>query len=475
MAKFIRCFFYIIPFLALSPMMVNSAQPSTYKNLQNIQLPARYTATVSPVGKPSFPTQTFGSASNELFPPASTLKLLTATAAKLVLGDSFSFTTSLLRANNDIIIKFSGDPTLTTKDLSQLLSKLTFSGVKRIKGDIWIDNSQFDGYEAAVGWPWDILGVCYSAPSSAVTLDRNCVYGSIYTNDDGTTRVYVPKAFPVVATTSSVAVSLEEQKKKRCFLDLYSTRENHYHLDGCLAFRNDPLPLKFAVRAPSLYAKEQVVSILKRLKIKLDGDIKIGTPTSKKEKQLLAIKRSPVLSDLITTMLHRSDNLIANNIAKTIGAKFYNQPGSFSNAALAMKEVLGKEGINLDTAQIYDGSGLSRSNRLSAKQLVDVLEYIAENDSKLHLVASMAKAGESGTLRNRSSMRKAPVKGAIIGKSGSLYGTYNMAGFGLDKAGKPSSAFVQLVTDYFPETKKQKSQLPLFEREFYQYIVKSSK
>lgn len=476
MYKFIRrCFYFAIPLVALFPLVVTAAQPSTYKTIQNIDLPARYVTTVSPVGNPRFPTQTFGSSSNELFPPASTLKLLTATAAKLVLGDSFSFTTSLQRTGNDIVIKFSGDPTFTTKDLEQLISKLTYSGYSRIRGDIWLDNSQFVGYETAVGWPWDILGVCYSAPSSAITIDRNCVYGSIYTNDNGTTRVYVPKAYPITATTSSLAVSAEEQIQKRCFLDLYTTIENHYHLDGCLAFRNEPLPLKFAVRNPDLYAKEQVTTLLKKLKIKLDGEIKIGTPDGKRERQLLAVKRSPVLSDLVTTMLQRSDNLIANSLAKTVGANYYKQPGSFTNGALAIKRVLGKEGINLDTAQIYDGSGLSRSNRLSAKHLIEVLNYIADNDAQLHILDSMAKSGISGTLRNRSSMRKAPVKGAIIGKSGSLYATYNMAGFGLDKAGKPSTAFVQLVTDYFPKNQTQRSQLTLFETQFYQYVVEHSK
>ncbi|MGT0150760.1 D-alanyl-D-alanine carboxypeptidase [Vibrio metschnikovii] len=61
-----------------------------------------------------------------------------------------------------------------------------------MSGDIWLDISQFSGYQRAVGWPWDSLGVCYSAPVSAVNLDGNCIQASIYTQDNGSTRVYVP-------------------------------------------------------------------------------------------------------------------------------------------------------------------------------------------------------------------------------------------------------------------------------------------
>lgn len=85
------------------------------------------------------------------YPPASTQKILTALAAKLELGDKFRFHTDLMRSGQDWIIRFSGDPTLTTADLTTLLKAMKAQSGGRIEGDLWLDNSVFSGYERAVG------------------------------------------------------------------------------------------------------------------------------------------------------------------------------------------------------------------------------------------------------------------------------------------------------------------------------------
>ena len=190
---------------------------------------------------------------SQYFPPASTLKIVTALAAKLELGDEFQFATSIEKTGRDVVLRFSGDPTLTTQDLKQLLSQLRNSGTKKISGDLWLDNSAFTGYDRAVGWPWDILGVCYSAPASAISLDGNCVQASIYTQEDGKTRVYVPEHQPIYVTTVASSVSKIEQESSQCDLELLSSPDNHYQLQGCLQNRSKPLPLKFAVQDPALY------------------------------------------------------------------------------------------------------------------------------------------------------------------------------------------------------------------------------
>ena len=161
--------------------------------------------------------------SDQYFPPASTLKLVTALAAKLELGDNFRFETQLEQIGKDVVIHFSGDPTLATEDLKQLFVVAKRNGLSRIDGDIWLDNSAFTGYDRAVGWPWDILGVCYSAPATAISLDGNCVQASIYTQEDGNTRVYVPEHFPVYVTTQASSVSKDQQESTQCDLELISS------------------------------------------------------------------------------------------------------------------------------------------------------------------------------------------------------------------------------------------------------------
>ncbi|MEZ8492645.1 serine-type D-Ala-D-Ala carboxypeptidase [Vibrio splendidus] len=417
--------------------------------------------------------------SDGFYPPASTLKLVTALAAKLELGDDFHYTTSIARSGNDSIISFSGDPTLQREQLKSLLGQYAKSQSRTIKGNLYLDNSTFTGYQRAVGWPWDILGVCYSAPSSAMTLDSNCAQASIYTKDNGSTRVYIPAHYPIDVTTTAATVTRSGQKATQCDLELITTPDNAYKLSGCLVERKKPLPLKFAIQNPELYTYQVVTSLLEELKIQVKGDVIVGKKAKANKTRLVASHHSEKLPELLDTMLKKSDNLIADNLTKTLGATFYVQPGSFNNGTEAIKQILlTKANIDLSKAQLVDGSGLSRNNRMRSQTMAQVLRYIWENDQQLNLVGAMPTSGTDGTLKYRQSMRKAPIQGNIIAKSGSLYGSYNMAGFGLDKAGKPNSLFVQFVRDYFPEEqdpdKPVEAPITQFERAFYKDVVEFS-
>ncbi len=416
---------------------------------------------------------------DQLFPPASTLKIVTALAAKLELGDGFTFNTKLESSGSDAIISFSGDPTLLTSDLQKMLTRAKKNGLRKINGDLWLDNSAFTGYDRALGWPWDILGVCYSAPVSAISLDDNCVQASLYTQKNGKTRAYVPEHQPIQVTTRAQTVSSSTKKSRHCELGLIAKPSNHYELTGCIVDRGDkPLPLKIAVQDPELYTSKKIEHLLRKTGIVLRGKIRIGTPPDKK-RQLQALHQSKPLPRLLDVMLKRSDNLIADALTKTLGAKFFIQPGSFANGTQAIKQIIfAHTGINIQSARLEDGSGLSRSNRLSAPSMAAILRYIWRNEHKLNLIAIMPKSGESGTLHYRKSMRKAPIKGQLIAKSGSIYGTYNMAGYGLDKNGQPNTVFVQFVSDYFPDKNsgKRASLPPItqFEKLFYQDVIRFS-
>ncbi len=414
----------------------------------------------------------------QLFPPASTLKIVTALAAKLELGDDFRFRTTLETSASDAVISFVGDPTLQTEDLKKLLTLAKKNGLSKIEGDLWLDNSVFTGYNRAVGWPWDILGVCYSAPASAVTLNKNCVQASIYTQKNGGTRVFVPEHQPIQVKSSVETVSKSIQKSRHCDLGLLSNPDNRYELQGCLIEREKPLPLNFAVQDPERYTTRILDTLLNELNIQVKGKIRAGS-APQKQRKLVAQHQSKPLPDLLDKMLKESDNLIADTLTKTLGAKFFVQPGSFSNGTEAIKQIIfAKTGVDIRQSQLEDGSGLSRNNRISAAKMAELLRYIWKNDKTLNLITNMPKSGESGTLQYRQSMRSAPIKGQLIAKSGSLYGTHNMAGYGLDKQGKPNTIFVQFVSDYFPEEKEDSQPVaaPItdFEKLFYNDIVNFS-
>lgn len=414
---------------------------------------------------------------DELLPPASTLKLATALAARLALGKDFTFSTTLYKQDNDVVITFTGDPSLSRKQLSSLFDD---SDLKTIKGDLWIDGTVFTGYERAVGWPWDILGVCYSAPSSALSIDENCVQASITTHDDGTTRVFVPIHQPISFSSNARSVTREEQQASFCDLEL-TTQGNHYQLNGCLVNRNKPLPLKFAVQDTQDFTQQTISKILSENNINLKGKVRFGKPEEalKLSNQLAQHKSKPLMA-LLDHMLKKSDNHYADNLTKMLGHMNYQQAGSFTNGTAAIKDILLKQAdIDLSNAVLVDGSGLSRNNRMTVNQMKAILQFIYKYDNELGLIALLPTSGVDGTLKYRNSMRKEPIKGSMKSKSGSLFGSYNMAGFvGLEN--KDPQLFVQFIADYHPVAAK-KGEIPVerpidtFEKRFYQELIELSK
>ncbi|MGF1699666.1 serine-type D-Ala-D-Ala carboxypeptidase [Photobacterium makurazakiensis] len=407
-------------------------------------------------------------------PPASTQKAITALAAKHYLPADFRFTTQIEQSNDDVIIRFSGDPTLMRSDLSGLIKQIKRKGITSIQGDVLLNGSQFAGYERAAGWPWDILGVCYSAPASSLSLEHNCVQGALYSNKSigENTRVNVPRHQPITVSTNATVVTKEQQKQKHCDLELIAGQNNNYQLNGCLIQRDKPLPLNFAVQNTTRYISEVVKRELSSQGIGLEGTVKRDDNVQGK---LIAAHNSKPLPELLDTMMKASDNLIADNLTKTLGARYYQQPGSFANGTAAIKAIIKEHaGIDLTNSILVDGSGLSRNNRITASTMAEVITYLYQHDQQLQLLDTLPISGLSGTLHYRQSLRQPPLKGIINAKSGSLYGTYNLAGTLKAKSGK-TLIFVQMVTNYHPpqgdeNAPKVAPPIEAFERQLYREL-----
>lgn len=402
--------------------------------------------------------------------PASLQKIITGAAARLVLGEDFRFETTVETTANDVIFNFSGDPTFTRSHLRVLVEKLKLKQ-STISGNLYMNGGAFDTSERAIGVPWDIMGVCYSAPSSSITLNGNCIYGKI----EGTTPAPVQglkaSGSPYISIRAGdilIREGLEDQNIE-CELKLTADHNNQYSLDGCVGSHRLPVNFHLAVQNTTLYLSKVLQEELDRAGVDLKGKI---IRNDKVSGTVIALHQSEPVMKLIDVMMKRSDNLIADNLLKTVGRVYYKRPGSFENGAAAAKAVLQeKANIDLSRAIIADGSGLSRNNRITAKQLIQVVQFIFDNE-QLGLVATMPVSGQSGTLQYRSSLVNAPLSGKVAAKTGSIYGVYNLAGRINSKSGKPLY-FVQLLSNYHPESDNRNvARKPLrdFERGFYELL-----
>jgi D-alanyl-D-alanine carboxypeptidase/D-alanyl-D-alanine-endopeptidase (penicillin-binding protein 4) len=230
--------------------------------------------------------------------PASVQKLLTATTAKLYLGEKYRYQT-VIKGNKkaikkglyqgDISLYFSGDPTLTRQHIRKLLRTLKAQGINRIKGNFLLNNSQFNGYQWSDGQAWNDLGVCYTAPANAIIVNRNCVLGnlSLASADATKATLYIPSYEPVDISSDVSVVSKVQRAEQFCALEVTRNSNNNYHLWGCMVPRKRAFPLAFAVTDPNTYAQRIITSELQQVGISLTGTVKIDslpiTPTLKQD------------------------------------------------------------------------------------------------------------------------------------------------------------------------------------------------
>lgn len=414
---------------------------------------------------------------NHFLPPASTLKLFTATAAELVLGADYRFETRLWqrgqqnggRWQGDWLLEFSGAPDLNRQQLAELLGVLRSRNIREIKGDLLLDISHFTGYDRALGWPWNNLGVCYSAPAAALTLEGNCIAASLNNQGSGkAARFFVPAHQPIEVTSEVKVLHRDRIEEQLCTLEARVGPGNRYHLSGCISDRRDVLPLKFAINDPVAHGKALVRQELSRLGIVLRGEIRTGTREAGGWQQALNVQSAP-LQTLLTEMLQDSDNLIADLVLKNLGT-IDGSAGSFARGVRVLKTEIGQQtGIDLSLAKLTDGSGLSRDNLVQARQLAGLLQWLARHP-QMTTYQALPITGESGTLKYRRSTRKEPLKGAIQAKSGTVNGSRNLAGY-IDTASGQRYVFVLMLSGIsLPERMPRPTPVTVFEKTLLEWI-----
>ena len=412
--------------------------------------------------------------------PASTQKVFTAVAAKLVLGDEFKFDTALLTngkiqngdLDGNLIVRFTGDPDLTSGQLYDLLAELKKQGVNKINGDLVLDTSVFSSHDRGLGWIWNDLTMCFNSPPSAANIDNNCFYAELDANQapGETVKINVPAQFPI-QVFGQVYIA-DSNEAPYCQLDVVVHDNNRYQVKGCLARQTKPFGLSFAVQDPDAYAAAIIQRQLKRLGIEFNG--KVLQPQKMQQGQLLVQHFSKPLPDLLKKMMKKSDNQIADSLFRAVAYHYYKRPASFQLGTLAVKSILQKQGIKFGNSILADGSGLSRHNLVAPKTMLAVLEYIARNEDKLHLMETFPIAGVDGTISGRGGLINPPLVKNVIAKTGSLKGVYNLAGF-MNNARGEKVAFVQFINGYSTgelESKTKRGPLVQFESALYNALYK---
>jgi len=345
---------------------------------------------------------------DNLFTPASVNKLFVAIASLDYLKSDYRFETRLRTTgqinqgvlNGDLYVQFNGDPTLTDKQLVDLLGELNQFGINQINGHVYLDNTAYGSAAYASGWLLHDLIFGYAAPLNAVILNENrfaiILSPSPRSGAPATVATTVPSG--VVRVDNHTATGSGHVE---CALSVYSESDNTYHVSGCITKQPSKQYFALALRDPVTYAKVLIGNTLTKNRIPFNGPVEIRpTPDSA---GLLTTHQSPPLNLIVKEMLKDSDNLYTNSLLKQLGGVYYHTQGTWQNGLSAVKQILsGPAGIDFNQIHLSDGSGLSRYNLVSPNQLARLLHYAYTNPQiQPDLWDALPISGQDGTLRGR--------------------------------------------------------------------------
>jgi D-alanyl-D-alanine carboxypeptidase/D-alanyl-D-alanine-endopeptidase (penicillin-binding protein 4) len=179
------------------------------------------------------------------------------------------------------------------------------------------------------------------------------------------------------------------------------------------------------VRDPALAAAALFDQMLRKQGIEA-RDARVGAPAGA-HAQTLATVHSQTLARLLRLMDAHSDNTTAEMVLKAIGAEAAGKGSTAAGAAVVSRD-LAKAGVPLEGARIVDGSGLSRLDRVTARELSSLLALFWRTPSFRPLVQhSLAVAGETGTLEHR--LLGPRTRGKVLGKTGTTTFASALSGY----------------------------------------------
>jgi serine-type D-Ala-D-Ala carboxypeptidase/endopeptidase (penicillin-binding protein 4) len=153
----------------------------------------------------------------------------------------------------------------------------------------------------------------------------------------------------------------------------------------------------------------------------------------------LATVSSPPMSVMTRLMDVNSDDLFAELFAKQLGLLF-GRGGSISDGAHVIERTIADTyGLH---PKIQDGSGLSRDDRSSPLEVVDLLREAWGTRVGRELVASLPTVGREGTVRGYG--LRSPAVGNCVAKTGTLNYVTNLAGYCHSRGGH-TLAFALLI------------------------------
>jgi D-alanyl-D-alanine carboxypeptidase/D-alanyl-D-alanine-endopeptidase (penicillin-binding protein 4) len=440
--------------LVTSPALAASALPAeALAALQRARVPAEALSVL--VQEAGGPRTLLAHEHRQLRNPASLIKLLTTYSALDQLGPAWTWSTPVLLQgtladgvlDGHVHLRGSGDPKLVIEQMWLLLRRLQGAGVREVRGDFVLDRGAFAPVEgSAADFDGDATRP-YNVRADALMVNfKAVVYTFVPEPARGLARVVAEPELSATAAAGAagsagaiaaaapapVTVPLASGPCEDWRAGLKAVpAESGYRFTGRYPAACGELVWALADPDPARYAARVIEAMWRDMGGRLTGTVREG-PAPEGVRPLFEHRSEP-LAQVVRDINKHSSNVMSQQLFLTLALqRDPKTPASAEGAREALRrwvaERLGEppEGFALD-----NGSGLSRTTRVTAQWLVRLLQHAWSSPVMPELMASLPVSGTDGTLRrSRASAGRAHLK------TGSLRDAAGVAGYVLSDSGR---------------------------------------
>ena len=375
--------------------------------------------------------------------PASVIKVLTGWLALEGLGPEYRWVTRVYPGgelrdgvlSGPLILQGGGDPHLVVERVWLLQHELRQMGLRHIEGGLVLDDRWLPASDLPVpGFEGD-RHRSFSASPYALLMNFQAIR-VVVEPDHARGRVSARLDPPLSGLELVNRVRLTGGRcggfQRGVAVRITGDKDNRVELEGAYSQRCKTYSIPRRALTSPAYAFGLFDALWREGGGELSGGYRLGAAPDDAEPWLEF--KSEFASQAVRFMNKHSNNVMARQMLLTLGAETFGPPATLDKARRAASELLRRRGLDLPSLVLDNGSGLSRSTRISAADLGRVLVHGGRGPLYPELIASLPIAGRDGTLTR--TYRETSFSGRAHIKTGSLNGVSAIAGMVLTAGGR---------------------------------------
>jgi D-alanyl-D-alanine carboxypeptidase/D-alanyl-D-alanine-endopeptidase (penicillin-binding protein 4) len=336
----------------------------------------------------------------------------------------------------DVVLRGTGDPKLTVENFWLVLRALRARGLREIRGDLILDRSYFEAtsqnearFDNEPLRPYNVV------PDALLLNFKAFRFTFVPDPERGSAQITVEPRSALLEVSNAVRLAEGpcndwRAKLKADFNGNGVTARAAF--SGTFPASCGETTWNVALQSHPNYVLGVFRQLWEELGGTLRGGVRDGTAPS--GARLLYSNQSPALAEVVRDMNKFSNNVMARQLFLTLSAEVTKQPARADRSAQVVQGWLARKGLEFPELVMENGSGLSRSERISAANMGRLLLAAYASAVMPEFIASMPLVANDGTMRRR--LKYESVAGQAHIKTGSLSDVRSLAGYVLDARGR---------------------------------------